>query len=268
MDSVQGKEGLMRVDELRKALEEEGFSSKGNAKKLKKRLRNVMKAAKEAEVRADSEALAAQLEQEAKNARDPSWQPYDYYCVFDVEATCEENNRTFQHEIIEFPVVLIDGRTQQVIDEFRRFVRPTRNPILSDFCMGLTGIQQQDVDDADTFPKVIEEFEDWLGQYCEFPFENMMWITDGPWDIRNFVTNQLRLINMKTPPYFKLSRYVDLRAFFKKAYPKGGKPNLVKMLQFFNMEFEGREHSGIDDTRNIARIVLAIMKDGHTFENQ
>jgi hypothetical protein len=33
---------------------------------------------------------------------------------------------------------------------------------------------------ADTFPEVLEEFEEWLEQYCEYPFENMMWIT-GIW---------------------------------------------------------------------------------------
>ena len=34
------------------------------------------------------------------------------------------------------------------------------------------------------------------------------------------------------------------------------------MLNSLGMTFEGREHSGIDDARNIARIVLRMMKDG------
>ena len=35
-----------------------------------------------------------------------------------------------------------------------------------------------------------------------------------------------------------------------------------KMLQLQGMRFEGRLHSGIDDTRNIARIAIRMRQDG------
>jgi hypothetical protein len=36
-------------------------------------------------------------------------QPFPYLCVLDVEATCEEHGfHGYQHEIIEFPVVVVD----------------------------------------------------------------------------------------------------------------------------------------------------------------
>jgi 3'-5' exoribonuclease 1 len=38
------------------------------------------------------------------------------------------------------------------------------------------------------------------------------------------------------------------------------------MLGHFGMQFEGREHSGIDDTRNITRIVLKMMEEGVKFQ--
>lgn len=41
---------------------------------------------------------------------------YDYICVVDFEATCEENNPLdFEHEIIEFPIVLIDTRKLEIV---------------------------------------------------------------------------------------------------------------------------------------------------------
>ena len=41
---------------------------------------------------------------------------YDYYLVIDFEATCDDSNsHEWQHEIIEFPIVLIDGKTQEVV---------------------------------------------------------------------------------------------------------------------------------------------------------
>lgn len=43
---------------------------------------------------------------------------------------------------VEFPIVVVDGKTGQVIDEFHRYVRPTETPKLSKFCKQLTGITQ------------------------------------------------------------------------------------------------------------------------------
>lgn len=41
---------------------------------------------------------------------------FDYICVVDFEATCEENNPPdYLHEIIEFPMVLIDTHTLEIV---------------------------------------------------------------------------------------------------------------------------------------------------------
>ncbi|XP_016136468.1 3'-5' exoribonuclease 1-like isoform X2 [Sinocyclocheilus grahami] len=41
---------------------------------------------------------------------------FDYICVVDYEATCEENNPPdYLHEIIEFPMVLIDTHTLEIV---------------------------------------------------------------------------------------------------------------------------------------------------------
>lgn len=41
---------------------------------------------------------------------------YDYICVVDFEATCEEDNPSdFHHEIIEFPLVLINTHTLEIV---------------------------------------------------------------------------------------------------------------------------------------------------------
>jgi inhibitor of KinA sporulation pathway (predicted exonuclease) len=46
------------------------------------------------------------------------------------------------HEIIEFPAVLVDTTSQAIVDEFHMYCRPEVNPILSEFCVNLTGIRQ------------------------------------------------------------------------------------------------------------------------------
>jgi 3'-5' exoribonuclease 1 len=54
--------------------------------------------------------LKAKLEQE-KNKK-----IIQYYCIIDFEATCEKDNpEGYKHEIIEFPGVLVDAATLQVV---------------------------------------------------------------------------------------------------------------------------------------------------------
>lgn len=38
--------------------------------------------------------------------------------------------------------------------------------------------------------------------------------------------------------------------------------NIDAMLQYFGMKFEGNPHSGLDDSQNISRICLQLLKDG------
>ena len=52
-----------------------------------------------------------------------------------------------------------------------------------------------------------------------------------------------------------------MRKLFSSFYQmKSG--NLAKMLEYLGMQFEGREHCGLDDTRNIARVVVQMIRDG------
>lgn len=45
-------------------------------------------------------------------------QHYEYIAVVDFEATCDSNQgTTFPHEIIEFPIVLIDVKQQMIVSK-------------------------------------------------------------------------------------------------------------------------------------------------------
>ena len=50
---------------------------------------------------------------------------YSYYCVVDLECTCDETN-TKPHEIIELPAIFVNAKTMQVRPRARahRFWRP------------------------------------------------------------------------------------------------------------------------------------------------
>ncbi|CAG8852829.1 31149_t:CDS:2, partial [Gigaspora margarita] len=90
-------------------------------------------------------------------------QPFQYYLCFDVEATCEQGGGfDYKNEIIEFPVLLIESKTFNVVDVFHSYVKPSNNPVLSKFCIELTGIPQSTIDISPSFPEVLCRFQDFL----------------------------------------------------------------------------------------------------------
>ncbi|CDW55474.1 RNase T domain containing protein [Trichuris trichiura] len=106
---------------------------------------------------------------------------YDYYCVIDFECTCEEyaDIRTYPHEIIEFPAILIDSRTRLEVDEFHSYCRPVENPRLSQFCVSLTGIHQETVDKAPLFEDVVNDFQAWLARHVDNANKTVAFVVDG-----------------------------------------------------------------------------------------
>jgi len=181
------------------------------------------------------------------------------------------------------------------VDEFRRFVRPTWRPSLTQFCTELTAITQEQVDGADTFPGVLDEFCWTFVEKHELftPRNKTVWVTDGPWDLRDFVAKQCFISNIPRPPWLGGS-YIDIRShatsyFARKAgeaQPSSASPSetiggvegvavsaaptvravadgsISTVLNALGLgPFEGRLHSGIDDVRNIARILQELVKE-------
>jgi inhibitor of KinA sporulation pathway (predicted exonuclease) len=83
--------------------------------------------------------------------------------VVDVEATCWKKGVFSRNkETIEIgAVLLLLDRAPSRWPEFQTFVRPRRLPRLSSFCRELTGITQENVDAAPTFPEALRLFVEW-----------------------------------------------------------------------------------------------------------
>lgn len=180
---------------------------------------------------------------------------YKYYAVLDFEATCDEPRQISIQEIIEFPTVLLDAETLAVIDEFESFVRPVKNPILTEFCHDLTGIEQGDVDGADTFPVVFERHQKWLRSHEG----DALFVTCGNWDLRSMLPRQCRLHDLPIPSEYQ--DWVNIKDVFR-SFKRRRPPGMKGMLKALGLRLEGRHHRGIDDCRNIARIVQELAKRG------
>eukprot|EP01122_Echinamoeba_exundans_P008090 TRINITY_DN2618_c0_g1_i1.p1 TRINITY_DN2618_c0_g1~~TRINITY_DN2618_c0_g1_i1.p1 ORF type:complete len:569 (+),score=109.30 TRINITY_DN2618_c0_g1_i1:142-1848(+) len=189
-------------------------------------------------------------------------------CI-DFEATCEKDDKNYYNEIIEFPAILIDTKKKTVISEFHRYVKPTVNPILSKFCVELTSVTQENIDKSACFDQVLSEFETWLRAHNAYDSSRTAIICDGVWDIQKFIFIEFgKLLEIKEETRLLFSRWMNckdiFRAFYRgsKSAISGGPVTLSSMLENLGLRFNGRLHSGMDDTRNLSAIILEILKQG------
>jgi inhibitor of KinA sporulation pathway (predicted exonuclease) len=172
------------------------------------------------------------------------------YVIVDLEATCwDKGTRPARMEIIEIGAVMLPSAAAPPSSEFAEFVRPVREPVLSRFCIELTGIQQSDVDGADTFPLVFPRFMGWTGP------ESYTLCSWGAYDLKQFRVDCARH-GMPLPESFK--QHLNLKQVF--ADIEGAKPcGMKRALQRLEIPLEGRHHRAIDDARNIARIARIVL---------
>ena len=82
------------------------FDSSGKKEVLRKRLKNYQK-----QLHLKRENLAVDGTRKEKKSKD-----LDFICVIDFEATCTDAAKfDYPHEIIEFPIVLINAKTKQIV---------------------------------------------------------------------------------------------------------------------------------------------------------
>ena len=139
---------------------------------------------------------------------------------------------------------------------------PRSKPRLSNFCTELTGITQKQVDRSKPLREVLVDFERWLAWLNLGPGRrhSLALVTDGPWDFINFLLPECQRKGLAYPEAGR--SWVDVRQAYSQCtnYPP---MSINSMLQTAGMKFEGRLHSGIDDTRNIARILRVLLRRGH-----
>uniref|UniRef100_A0A8C0FD58 ERI1 exoribonuclease 2 n=1 Tax=Bubo bubo TaxID=30461 RepID=A0A8C0FD58_BUBBB len=175
---------------------------------------------------------------------------------------------------IEFPAVLLNTSTGEIESEFHTYVQPQEHPILSEFCTELTGITQNQVDEGVPLNICLSQFLKWIqkiqkekkiifstdilsnstseAKACTF-------VTWTDWDLGVCLQYECKRKQLRKPDI--LNSWIDLKATYRAFYnrkPKG----LNGALQDLGIAFAGREHSGLDDSRNTARLAWRLICDG------
>ncbi|XP_074648387.1 uncharacterized protein LOC141903910 [Tubulanus polymorphus] len=198
-------------------------------------------------------------------------QKFDFVIVLDFESTCWDDRTTKRpQEIIEFPAVLMNTATGEIEDRFQQYVMPEESPILSEFCTNLTGITQEKVENGIPIRSCLSKFSNWLTKISKSKnivfnrdrIEGRMsctFVTWSDWDLGVCLLYECKRKQLSKP--VSLNCWIDLRATYRQFYQR--RPNGLKgAMQDLGLDFEGREHSGIDDAINTANLVMRMIKDG------
>ncbi|KAI3887739.1 hypothetical protein MKX03_018586 [Papaver bracteatum] len=188
-------------------------------------------------------------------------QNLDYLLVLDLEGKVE---------ILEFPIIIIDTKTLEFVDFFHRFVRPTKmsEKRVEEYIegkYGKIGVDRVWHDTAITFEEVIQQFEIWMTNHHLWEPEHggalhrAAFVTCGNWDLKTKVPQQCKDSSMKLPLYFM--EWINLKDIYLNFYKRRA-TGMVTMMKELNMPLVGKHHLGIDDTKNIARVLQRILVDG------
>jgi inhibitor of KinA sporulation pathway (predicted exonuclease) len=174
-----------------------------------------------------------------------------YYLIVDLEATCSEDSAVprDEMEIIEIGAVMLSSRSFEVESEFQSFVSPVRHPQLSPFCTELTTITQTDLADAPLFPEAIEAMKRWMDAY-----DDALFCSWGDYDRKQF-WQDCQYHGVAFP--FR-SGHLNLKEEFSRTLGRQKQLGIGLALKHLGLKFEGSPHRGLDDARNIARLVRQV----------
>ena len=176
-----------------------------------------------------------------------------YYLVLDFEANCSGKNIK-DHEIIEFPAVLVNAKNGTIINEFRYFIKTNSGKKLSTFIKDLTHITDEQVGNGLTFSQSLREFENWCYQN-NITSRSTTIVTVGDWDLGTMLPKQLKMAKIKLSKFLNdlFGCWTNVKVPFVDI-TKTRSFGMSGMLSYFELELTGHHHSGIDDCRNTVKI--------------
>ena len=177
---------------------------------------------------------------------------FDYFLIVDLEATCcdQESIPKEEMETIEIGAVLVEAKELKIVDTFTTFIKPVRHPTLTPFCTQLTTIAQQDVDQALSYPEAIQAFKEWLA-----PYHNYVFCSWGDYDKYQLEQDS----QFHEIPFPIDAPHVNIKILFSTSQKRKKRYGLAKALRLTGLELEGQHHRGLDDAKNMARLMPYVL---------
>jgi len=173
------------------------------------------------------------------------------YIIFDLEFMVVRKPHHLA-DIIEIGAVKMTEHegAPVITDKFHSYVKPSRQYKLTPDTTPFTGITQEQVNQAPSYPEVLETFLEWIG---EDPYYLCAW---GP-DDKYQLIQHCRYHHL---PLDWLQNYNDIQLAFTRLHHSDHRQRfgLKRALEHLQLPFDGEPHHAADDAWNTAKIFASI----------
>lgn len=177
----------------------------------------------------------------------------DKIVVVDIEATCWQGKAPDGQEsdIIEVGICLLDVNTGEISDNRGIIVTPERSEV-SEFCTELTTITPELVKkEGIPFKEALRIIKK------EYEAPSRVWASFGAYDLKMF-QRQCSALGRGYP--FGPS-HINVKSVFALKKKLNREQGMAGALQLLDIPLEGTHHRGVDDAKNIAKILRWILNN-------
>lgn len=169
---------------------------------------------------------------------------------FDVEMNCIDkvDNTLGYWEVISIGVVKYNIKTKE-ISRFYRVIKPQIQTVLSERCIKITGLNQEEVDSGISYKIAMDELQKWIGS------GKTVFLSWGREDIKALKSNSKLSGNENNLIFQIRKRYVDFQKEFSYYHLKNNQVvSLVNALTVYDLEFQGEQHNALNDSYNLFKV--------------
>jgi inhibitor of KinA sporulation pathway (predicted exonuclease) len=171
----------------------------------------------------------------------------DKIIIIDLEATCWQSAvpQGQENEIIEIGLAVLDSETGEITQNQGILIKPQRSSV-SPFCTELTTITPDLLDkNGVPFEEAIEKL------VAEYNPDLYTWASYGQYDL-NMLRKQCKSFGI---PYPMGSEHINVKVWFGEKFGLQKPTGMNGALYLLDIPLEGTHHRGIDDAKNIAKIL-------------
>ncbi|MFH7017523.1 exonuclease domain-containing protein [Flavobacterium sp. FlaQc-47] len=171
----------------------------------------------------------------------------DKIIIIDLEATCWQSTipEGQENEIIEIGIAVLDSKTGEITQNQGILIKAQRS-VVSPFCTELTTITQDLLDkNRISFEEAIEKL------VSEYQPDLHTWVSYGQYDI-NMIKIQCKSFGIAYPMG---DQHINVKTLVAEKLNLQKPTGMNGALHLLDIPLEGTHHRGIDDAKNIAKIL-------------
>lgn len=141
-------------------------------------------------------------------------------------------------ELVQIGAILADTNHFAEIDNINLFVKPVKNPALSDYFIDLTGIKQKDVDENGiSLKEAVLKFSSWCDSHQVYSYGGD----------EQIIEENCKLLGI--PFLLDQTRFKDIRDIFQNHGIPVGQYNSGSILEAFGKKTNLQNHNALNDVR-------------------